>query len=85
MPRSCITLSSFSCLTVSDTGVGISPDIDIKNSSSMGLQLVNLLAKQLDGSIEVKIDKGTSFSLLYPQETPLSDNLSGHKKIPDNV
>jgi two-component sensor histidine kinase len=43
----------------------------------MGLQLVGLLAKQLDAFIEMKVDKGTSVSLVYPQETASPDNSPG--------
>ncbi len=50
-------------LTVSDDGVGIPEKIDLENSGTLGLQLVNILVDQLDGKIELKTDKGTEFNI----------------------
>ncbi|MHB8338401.1 MAG: PAS domain S-box protein [Ignavibacteriaceae bacterium] len=41
------------CLTLSDDGIGIKNKIDFENLSSLGLRLINLLTKQLRGSLEV--------------------------------
>ncbi|HWR26068.1 MAG TPA: PAS domain S-box protein [Methanosarcina sp.] len=48
-------------LMVSDNGIGISRAVDIKNSDTLGIQLVNLLVEQLEGEIEIKRDNGTEF------------------------
>jgi PAS domain S-box-containing protein len=48
-------------LIVSDDGTGIPDKIDLKNSDTLGLQLVNILVDQLDGEIELKRNKGTEF------------------------
>ncbi len=48
-------------LIVSDDGVGIPEKMDIENPDTLGLQLVNALVDQLDGTIEIKRDKGTKF------------------------
>ncbi len=48
-------------LIVSDNGAGIPENIDLENSSTLGLQLVSILVDQLDGSIELKRDNGTEF------------------------
>jgi two-component sensor histidine kinase len=42
------------CLVVSDNGVGLPPDLDFYKTESLGLQLVNILADQLDGVVEVE-------------------------------
>jgi PAS domain S-box-containing protein len=52
-------------LLVSDDGVCIPKKIDIKNSDTLGLQLVNILVDQLDGTIELKRDKGTEFIIKF--------------------
>ncbi len=52
-------------LIVSDNGVGIPEKIDFKNSDSLGLQLVNLLVDQLDGTLELKRGKGTEFIMKF--------------------
>jgi two-component sensor histidine kinase len=50
-------------LIVSDDGAGIPDKIDLENSDTLGLQLVNILVNQLDGKIELKRDKGTEFDI----------------------
>jgi PAS domain S-box-containing protein len=50
-------------LIVSDNGIGISKEIDLENSDTLGLQLVNILVDQLDGKIELKRDYGTEFNI----------------------
>ncbi len=46
-------------LSVSDTGVGVPPDVDPNNPRSLGLSLVNTFVNQLGGTLEVRTDKGT--------------------------
>ena len=50
-------------LIVSDDGVGIPDKIDLENSDTLGLQLVNILVDQLDGEMELKRDRGTEFNI----------------------
>ena len=53
-------------LTVSDDGIGIPAEMDIRETESLGLQLVQLLAEnQLDGKIEVDRDGGTAFRIRF--------------------
>jgi len=51
-------------LNVKDNGVGFPEDIDFKNTKSLGLQLVNNLVSQVDGTIELDGSNGSS-SILY--------------------
>ncbi len=54
-------------MTVSDNGIGIPDTISLTESDSMGLQLIRMLAvDQLDGEIEVRRDKGATFTLKIP-------------------
>lgn len=57
-------------LTVSDTGVGIPPGLDFRNTESLGLQLVTLLVKQLQGEIEVENAVGASFRITFRSHNP---------------
>jgi PAS domain S-box-containing protein len=41
------------CLRVSDTGVGMPADFDLRRQSSLGLQLVDGLALQLDAEVQI--------------------------------
>ena len=53
-------------LTVADTGTGFPRDLDFRNTTSFGLQLVITLVEQLNGAIELKTDRGTEFSITFP-------------------
>lgn len=56
-------------LIISDNGVGLPQNIDVKNPKTMGLSLVDILVNhQLKGSITVKNEKGTAFKILIPIE-----------------
>jgi PAS domain S-box-containing protein len=55
-------------LVVSDDGVGLPRDLDFERSESLGLQLVRMLAKQLEASLEVVPGRGTTFRLTVPGE-----------------
>lgn len=53
-------------LTVSDQGVGLPDSVNWQQSKSLGLQIVNLLTTQIDGTISLKPSPGTSFELTFP-------------------
>ncbi|MDO9045655.1 MAG: CHASE4 domain-containing protein [Methanobacteriaceae archaeon] len=54
-------------LEISDNGIGFPENIDFKNTSSLGLQLVNELVQQIDGQIEVFNKKGTNFIINFQE------------------
>jgi PAS domain S-box-containing protein len=61
-------------LSVKDNGVGMPEGFDLKNTQTLGLQLVDALAEQMKGVIEMKSEKnkGTSYKILInykPQKT----------------
>jgi PAS domain S-box-containing protein len=53
------------CLSVRDDGVGLPATLDIRTPGTFGLSLVNMLAEQLDGVLEVKRETGTEFILRF--------------------
>jgi len=55
-------------LVVEDTGVGFPDDIDFRNTSTLGLQLVNNLTTQINGKIELNKDKGTKFRITFKEQ-----------------
>jgi PAS domain S-box-containing protein len=56
-------------LIVSDNGVGFPENLDIKNIKlSLGLQLVNALVNQLDGSIELDRSQGTRYTIKFKEQ-----------------
>ena len=54
-------------LKVGDDGVGIQSDLDFRNTSSLGMQLVNGLVSQIDGEIELNRDNGTEFVIKFKE------------------
>jgi PAS domain S-box-containing protein len=57
-------------LNVRDNGIGFPEHLDISNTQSLGMRLVNTLAKQLKGQIEMKRSPGTSFLISFPCNSP---------------
>lgn len=53
-------------LEVADDGIGIPPGLDPKNTATLGLQLVCLLADQLGGDIRIESSSPTRFVLHFP-------------------
>ncbi len=52
-------------LTVSDNGIGLEKDFDLKNTESFGLQLVDMLTEQLQGTVAIDHNGGTSFKVRF--------------------
>jgi len=48
---------------VSDNGVGIPEETDLRNVDSFGLKMVNELVDQMNGNIELVREKGTTFKI----------------------
>jgi two-component system, sensor histidine kinase PdtaS len=59
-------------LKVQDDGVGFPENLDFRNTQSLGMRLVNTLAKQLQGSIEMNRSPGTIFRIFFPSPMPAS-------------
>ena len=55
-------------LTVADNGVGLPAGVDWATTKTLGLQLVNILARhQLGGQVEVDRCAGTSFKITFAE------------------
>lgn len=54
-------------LKIWDDGVGLPPDINWQNSSSLGLKLVRILAKQLKASLVMDCSQGTFVHLTFSE------------------
>jgi len=52
-------------LCVRDNGTGLRPNLNWRQSSTLGLNLVQMLAKQLKAKVEVKSDGGTEFRIVF--------------------
>jgi two-component sensor histidine kinase len=53
-------------LAVRDNGIGFPSSIDFRNPRSLGLELVNLLAEQINGTIDLMVDGGATFTVTFP-------------------
>jgi two-component sensor histidine kinase len=52
-------------LTVRDDGIGLPSEQDWRQTTTLGLRLVQMLAKQLGAAVEVSSDSGTEFKIKF--------------------
>jgi len=52
-------------LTISDNGIGLPEEFTIKNKSSLGMQLIYLLAEQIGSSVNLDSTNGISYRLKF--------------------
>lgn len=52
-------------LTVKDNGIGLKRDFDFDKDSHLGIQLIYMLAEQLDGKVKCENSNGVSYSLYF--------------------
>jgi two-component sensor histidine kinase len=50
---------------VADDGIGLPADFDVHRADSLGLQLVADLTQQLRGTLAVRRDGGTTFTITF--------------------
>ncbi|MCK9422195.1 MAG: PAS domain S-box protein [Bacteroidales bacterium] len=53
------------CLTIHDNGIGLPINFSLEQCPTMGLQIVQILGRQLEGDIVLKNDEGTLFTLCF--------------------
>jgi two-component sensor histidine kinase len=54
-------------LIIKDDGIGISENLDIENTKTLGLQLVNILTEQIDGEIKLDRTNGTKYKITFKE------------------
>ncbi len=54
-------------LIVSDNGIGINVELNERKKHSLGLQLVETLVEQLDGTLEMDLGSGTAFKIKFKE------------------
>jgi PAS domain S-box-containing protein len=54
-------------LVVKDNGIGLPPRVALENTGTLGLQLVNMLAGQINAAISINRQDGTEFKIIIPQ------------------
>jgi PAS domain S-box-containing protein len=53
------------CLRIRDNGIGLPAGLDWRQAKSLGLRLVQILARQLSAAVEVSSGEGTEFSVSF--------------------
>jgi two-component sensor histidine kinase len=58
-------------IEVRDNGVGVPPQVDLRNRKSLGLQIVGILTRQLKGTVEMKRgnESGSSFIIRFSERS----------------
>lgn len=55
------------CMEVKDDGVGLPPEIDIENTTTLGLMLVQNLTQQIEGVVQLVPHEGAYFKILFQE------------------
>ncbi len=58
-------------LTIADNGRGLPDGFDIKAASSLGMEMIKALSKQLGGSFKIKGNSGVTLTIEFPLEKVL--------------
>lgn len=61
-------------LTVADNGKGLPDDFDFPGASSLGMEMMKALSKQLGGAFEIKSNAGTTIIIEFQLDKVLSNN-----------
>lgn len=56
-------------LRVGDNGVGLPTGLNLRNASTLGLQLISTLIEQLDGTVELEPKPGTNYLVTFDRTT----------------
>ena len=54
-------------LIIKDDGIGFPLDVNVSDTKTLGLQLVTALVEQINGNLELSIEQGTKFRIVFPQ------------------
>ena len=55
-------------LIVRDDGAGLPDDFETRSRASLGMQLVNVLVRQLGGELKTENDQGARFLIVFPEK-----------------
>jgi len=56
-------------LRVSDNGIGFPAGLDWRHTRSLGLRLVQMLGRQLGGTVELRQNNGAEFDIIFKNAT----------------
>jgi PAS domain S-box-containing protein len=55
-------------LIAGDDGIGLPPDFEERSAASLGMQLVQVLVRQLGGEMKSESDQGARFTIVFPEK-----------------
>jgi PAS domain S-box-containing protein len=61
--------------SVTDTGVGLPPGLNLLETETLGLQIVGLLTRQLHGTMEIRGDNGVAVTVRFPVKAYHAESL----------
>lgn len=67
-------------MTIRDNGVGLPVGFDHRQTTTLGLQLVNVLTKQLLGNFQIRTDRGTEAAIAFT----IKERVNGKEKNTDS-
>jgi PAS domain S-box-containing protein len=59
---------NYYALTIADSGIGLPEGFSMEGTKTMGLQIVDILVKQIEARLLIAKEKGTSFTIIFPIE-----------------
>jgi PAS domain S-box-containing protein len=62
-------------LKMADNGIGLPADFDIDQTETLGLRLVRMMVRQLEGDIEIDTGVGTGFSISFERRMNLETEM----------
>jgi two-component sensor histidine kinase/CBS domain-containing protein len=62
-------------LTVSDNGIGFPEDVNFRETDTLGLELVCVFTEQLDGSVDLESNGGTTFTVAFTEQSSPEEDL----------
>ena len=62
-------------LTVADNGTGFPETINFRETDTLGLELVCVFTEQLDGSVDMVTDGGTTFTVIFTEQSSPEEDL----------
>ena len=62
-------------LTITDNGKGLPEGFDFKKSNTMGMNLMEGLSEDMQGSFSIKNDNGTAITILFLYDASVADDL----------
>ncbi|MHC1754653.1 MAG: sensor histidine kinase [Methanosarcina sp.] len=72
-------------LVFADNGIGFPEGLDIRSLGSLGLQLVNALVDQIDGSLDLERGSGTKFTIKFRDMVQEDDPKNERHKVEKHI